>query len=201
MTVPRLVLVGLLISLAGCVTGYALVAPAAPVRVGSLEVTPDSAWNKAAPMMVRFAGKNGAVWTRDGLLLDRLILLGGIHDGEPVFVSERKDAAMPVFRAGMLPNEIEELTDASIAKSFGEGSVAVTTSGLRPHRFGEQRGILFDLDIAVSDGPDYRGLAGAFTVGGDLYLMLYIAAEPYYFDNHLPAATAVITSARPGAAG
>lgn len=200
MTVSRRCLAGILVTLCGCVTGYALVPPG-PVRVGSLELQPDSAWNRAPPTMLRFAGKNGEVWTRDGPLLDRLILIGGVHDGEPVFASERRDAAMPVFRAGMLPNEIEELTDASVAKLFGEGAAAVGTSGLRPHRFGDERGVLFDLDIAVSDGPRYRGLAGAFTVGGDLYLMLYIGAEPYYFEKHLPAATAVITSARPGGQG
>ena len=195
MSAMRLCLVAIFLALCGCVTGYTLVAPG-PARVGSLEVTPDSAWNRQPSMAARYAGSNGEVWTRDGMLLDRLILIGGVRDGDPLFVTERRDAAMPEFRAGMLPNEIEELTEASIAKMFGEGAAAVSTSGLRPHRFGVERGALFDLEIAVSDGPDYRGLAGAFVSGNELYLLLYIGAEPYYFDKHLPAAQALITGAR-----
>ena len=120
----------------------------------------------------------------------------GVPDGETTVINRNNDAAIPAFRADMLPNEIEELTESSIVKLFGEGGVSVSTSNLRPHRYGEHRGILFNLEVAVSDGPDYKGLAGSFIVDDTLYMMLYFGVETYYYDKHLAEAEAVITGAR-----
>jgi hypothetical protein len=180
---------------AGCATGYTMVAPAA-VAVNGLQVTPVSAWNRAPVQMTAYARKRAEVWTHDGMLLDRMIIIPGVVDGETLFVSREQDAAFPVFRASMLPNEIEELTESSVAKVFGEGNASVSTSGLRPHRFGEHRGVLFNLAIAVTDGPDYRGLVGSFVAGDRLYMVIYVGADPYYYDKHLAEAEALITGAR-----
>ena len=181
--------------LSGCVTSYALVAPGA-VDLSGLQVTPGASWNLAPPAVMPASRKNTQVWTKDGLLLDRLVIIPGVPDGETIVVSRDDAAALPVFRADMLPNEIEELTESSIVKLFGEGSVSVSTRDLRPHRYGDHRGILFNLDVAVSDGPDYKGLAGSFIVDGTLYLMMYFGVETYYYDKHLVEAEAVISGAR-----
>ncbi len=197
MSILRRSLLGIaFISLGGCVaTTYTMVAPGT-VTVEALQVTPGEAWNQVPPMLSPSSRRTTRVWTRDGLLLDRLVIVPGVPDGEPIVESDRKDAALPVFRAGMLPNEIEELTESSIFKLFGEGGVSVNTSSLRPHRFGEHRGILFNVEVAVSDGPDYKGLVGSFIVDEKLYMMMYFGAEPYYYDKHLAEAEAIITSAR-----
>lgn len=182
-------------TLSACVMSYALVAPGTVDIVG-LQVDTESSWNLAPRNLNPESRKDTQVWTQDGLLLDRLIIIPGVPDGETLFVSSRDDAALPVFRADMLPNEIEELTESSIVKLFGEGGVSVGTSNLRPHRYGDDRGILFDLDVAVSDGPDYKGLAGSFIVDDTLYMMLYFGAEPYYYEKHLADAEHLITGAR-----
>lgn len=184
-----------LATLSGCVVSYALVAPGT-VDLDGLRVNTGTAWNLAPPNVSPSSRKNTQVWTRDGLLLDRLIIIPGVPDGETIVVSRQESAALPMFRADMLPNEIEELTESSIVKLFGEGGVSVETNNLRPHRYGDDRGILFNLDVAVSDGPDYKGLAGSFIANDTLYLMLYFGADPYYYDKHLAEAEAVITSAR-----
>ncbi len=181
--------------LSACVTGYTLVAPGT-VDLAGLQVNTGASWNLAPRALNPEARKNAQVWTQDGLLLDRLIIIPGVPDGETVFLSSRDDAALPAFRADMLPNEIEELTESSIVKLFGEGGVSVSTSNLRPHRYGDDRGILFNLEVAVSDGPDYKGLAGSFIADDTLYLMLYFGAEPHYYDKHLADAERVITGAR-----
>ena len=80
---------------------------------------------------------------------------------EAIFKITSKDLARPVFQDDLLPNEIEELAESSIAKLFGEGQVSVEKFGLRPHRFHGRKGFLFDMDIALSNGPDYGGIAGA----------------------------------------
>lgn len=179
--------------LGGC-AAYTRV-PAGAVAVGDLQLTPVSAWNKAPPPVLPHARKGSAVWTLDGLLLDRLVIIPAVPDGEPLFEDREGDAALPTFAATMLPNELVELTESSVVKLMGEGSAAVSTSNLRPHRYGAHAGILLDLDASVSDGPDYKGLAGAFVASRQLYFMLYLAATPYYYDLHLPEAEAIIKSA------
>jgi hypothetical protein len=96
----------------------------------------------------------------------------------------------------MLPNELEELTASSLGKMLGEGNAVVQTANLRPHRYGEDRGILLELKIAVTDGPDYKGLAGAFVADSQLYVLLYLAAVPYYYEKNLGEAESIIKGAR-----
>ncbi len=190
----RCVMLVMLFSVSGCIS-YSLVA-AGPIAVGGLQLDPGATWNLAAPQLTPSMRKGGQVWTKDGLLLDRLMIIQAVPDGQPIFKDSTGTAALPVFRASMLPNEIEELTENSIVKLFGEGQVAVSTSNLRPHRFGDDRGVLFNFNVSVSDAPDYRGLAGAFIANGEFYLMMYIAADPHYYDKHLAEVEALITGAR-----
>ncbi|MCP4333084.1 MAG: hypothetical protein GY785_10555 [Gammaproteobacteria bacterium] len=92
----------------------------------------------------------------------------------------------------MLPNELNEFTESSIVKLFGEGGAVVETSNLRPHRFGADKGVMFDLEVKVSDGPDYKGVTGAMIVNEKLYLIIYLGAEPYYYEKTLDEATEII---------
>ena len=181
--------------LASCAISYTLVAPAT-ISLDGLQLAPVRAWNRAPRQVTPYLRRNAEVWTRDGLLLDRLIVIPGVADGATLFVSRQKDAAFPVFRASMLPNELEELVESSVAKLFGEGNAAVETAGLRPHRFGEHRGVLFNLTVKVSDGPDYKALVGAFVAREELHSVMYFGAEPYYYDKHLADAEQLITAAR-----
>lgn len=192
----RILLLSLaLLALGGCSMRYSLVGPG-PVRVGGLTLEVDGQWNRAASLKTPYMRKDAEVWTRDGLLLDRLMIIPAVPDGEALFRSKEKDAALPVFHKGMLPNEVMELVESSIVKVLGEGDVAVSTSGLRPQRFGEHRGGLFEIHAELGDGPNYSGVAGGFVDNDQLYLVIFIAAEPYYFDKHRAAAEAVIGSAR-----
>lgn len=181
-------------ALTACVTPFTLVTPGI-VAVENLRVEAGSGWNHAPPHQTRYARDNAVSWTRDGLLLDRLVFIPGVPDGEPLLISRQETAAMPVFRADMLPNEIEELVESTIVKLFGEGQAVVNTENLRPHRFGNQRGMLFDLTATVTESPGYRGLAGAFIAEEKLYVMYFLAATPYYYDKHIAEAEAVIKSA------
>ena len=185
----------LAVLLNGCVSAYSLLGPG-ETEVGSLRVTADGSWNSASAMQTPYSRKGTQVWTRDGLLLDRLMIIPDIAPGEALFRSSAKDAALPVFRADMLPNEIAELVESSIVKVLGEGEAAVSTSNLRPQKFGEQRGALFDLDGQLSDGPNYRGVAGGFVANDRLYLVIFLAATPHYDEKHRDAAEAILRSAR-----
>lgn len=179
--------------LGGC-AAYSLV-PTGTVAIGDLQLTPGYAWNEAPSMSLPHARDGAEVWTQDGPMLDRLFIIPAVPDGEPLFRDREGDMALPTFEATMLPNELEELTESSLVKVMGEGNAAVSTSGLRPHRYGEHPGILLNLDASVTDGPDYKGLAGAFVAADHLYFILYLAATPYYYEKHLPEAESIIKSA------
>ena len=190
----KLIFVALGIILSGCTTTYSLVSPGA-VAVDSLTVQIGNGWNRAPSMQTRSARSNAETWTKDGLLLDRLVIIPGVADGESLLVSRSESAALPVFRADMLPNEIEELVESSMLKFFGEGNSVVSSEGLRPYRFGDHVGFMFEVDAIVSDSPRYRGLVGAFIANNELYILYYLAAVPYYFDKHLVEAQRAIQSA------
>ena len=180
--------------LGGCVTGYTLVEPGQH-SIDTMTVNASSGWNLAPGYAAPGKRKNAQVWTQDGLLLDRLVFVPAIPDGESILLSSAKDAAMPVFHKSMLANELEELVESTIVKYFGEGQAAVNTSNLRPHRFGDHRGVMFDISAEVTESPTYNGIVGAFIANDELYIMWYFGAEPYYYGKHLADAEAIISSA------
>lgn len=180
--------------LAACVAQYSLVTPGV-VAVEDLTVQAGSGWNNAPIHQRQYGRKQSVAWTKDGLLLDRLVMIPGVPDGEPLLMTREKTAAMPIFRADMLPNELEELVESTIVKFFGEGQAVVNTENLRPHRFGDNRGVLFDLSATVTESPEYKGLVGAFIADDKLYVLYFLAATPYYYGKHIAEAEAIIKSA------
>lgn len=183
-----------LAALTACVAPFSLVTPGV-VAVEDLNVQAGSGWNNAPSHQRQFARKESVAWTKDGLLLDRLVIIPGIPDGEPLLKSREKTAALPVFRADMLPNELEELVESSIVKFFGEGQAVVSTENLRPQRFGDNRGVMFDLNATVTDSPEYKGLVGAFIADDKLYVIYFLGAVPHYYGKHIAAAEAIVKSA------
>lgn len=182
------------VALSACIAPFTLVTPGV-VAVEDLKVQAGSGWNHAPSHQTRLARSESVTWTKDGLLLDRLVFIPGVPDGKPLLESRERTIAMPVFRADMLPNEIEQLVESTIVKFFGEGQAVVNTENLRPHRFGNERGMLFDVSATVTESPEYKGLVGAFTANEKLYVMYFLGATPHYYDKHVAEAEAVIKSA------
>ena len=183
------------LSTVACMPAYVAVAQG-NINYDGLVIKTDQAWNLAPRISTPSARKGSKVWTQDGILLDRIMIIPAVPDGESLFITTSKDQALPTFKADMLPNEIEELTESSLVKLFKEGEVVVQTSNLRPHRFGEHNGLLFDINVAVSDGPNYRGITGALVVDKRLYLIFFLGAEPYYYKKHIDEALVIIKGAR-----
>jgi len=183
-----------LIFFTGCVS-YAAVGPGELTYNGLSLQTGDS-WNQAPREFTPAARTESKVLTQNGTLLDRIMIIPAVPGGEALFRQLSKSQALPVFESNMLPNEIEELTESSIVKLFGEGGAVVETANLRPHRYGNNRGVLFDMDVTVSDGPDYKGFAGALVVTEKLYLIFFLGAEPYYYEKYRDEALKIIKNAR-----
>jgi len=73
--------------------------------------------------------------------------------------------------------------------------VVVQTSSLRPHRFAEHNGLLFDMEAADSDGPTYRGITGVLIVDKKALSDFFLGAEPYRYDKHIYEALMAIQAA------
>jgi hypothetical protein len=189
-------LAALTLLLAGCETiSYSMV-PVGARQAGRLEFDVAGAWNSVPAYLTPAAREDTQTWTRNGVLLDRFYVIPAVKEGQPIFKQQEESEALPNFQAGMLPNELMELMESSVVKLFGEGNSVVSTSNLRPYRFGESPGILFDFEATIVDGPKYKGVVGMVENGDELYVLMYLGADPYYFDKTLPDATKQIQSAR-----
>jgi len=198
MVANRWKLVGCLISavfLQGCVsTQYTLVSPGVVALNSLTVVAADANWNVAPGVLTAYLHKGSQMWTRDGLLLDRLILIDGVTNGQAIFKSNNSAIVYAEYRNGMLPNEIAELTASSLTTHFGAGTL-VESSGLRPTELMGQQAAMFDVTIRGTDTPVRKGRVITFVDNNRLFLMMYIATEIYYFDKHWDSALRVMESA------
>jgi hypothetical protein len=186
----RIVFYCSLVLLSGCIMFTAV--PPGEFSYSGLNVTAVTTWNQAPKEMTRLSRSDAKTWTKNGILLDRILIIPAVPDGEPLFRQVSGAQALPLFDANMLPNELSEFTESSILKLFGEGGAVVGTSNMRPHRFGKDKGIIFNLEVKVSDGPDYKGVTGAVVAGEELYLIVFLGAEPYYYEKSLDEAIEII---------
>lgn len=178
-------------ALGGCVSVKA-VDGMAETNVGDdIMVTPQIAWAGANGVLARGAS---SVWTIDGFGLNEVRFFTGIVAGDPVMRIpnvDRKD--LTVYSAMMLPDEIMELTAASLGK---EGFGQVRTDGLRPVPFGSVTGFRFDLTFTTQDGLLMKGAALFAQRRNKLDMILYTAPAEYYFDRSMPVVEKIFTSVR-----
>lgn len=195
MKIRNLLVVCSFVILTGCATGYSLV-PIGTQSIAGMSINAGDGWNMAPRLYVANSRQDAQTWTQDGMLLDRIVFIPAVPDGEALLVTRRDDTALPVFRADMLPNEIEELVESTIVKYFGEGNATASTSNLRPHRYGSNNGIMFNVSVLAEDSPEYKGTVGSFVANDHLYMIWYFGAHPYYYEKHQEQAEAIIQSAR-----
>jgi hypothetical protein len=178
-------------------TAYAVkpitLVPVGRQMVGSLSIDVTPGWNtlNADPK----GGPTLAVWTCDGSLLDRLMIYSGVGDDRPLS-TDRTHVPLPHFRASMPQSDLVTFVEKNLATMFGDDPATVTSRDVRPQAFGDNAGILFEVEITPVELAHYKGIIGAFVADRKLYLMMYIGADPYYYDAHLAAARDMIVSAR-----
>ena len=136
--------------------------------------TQDAGWNKAPQTMTSYLRADSELWTRDGILLDRLFIIPNVGNGGALFKSGSKDLVFPSFKRDMLPNEIVELVEASFAKLLGDDTL-VESSGLRPYQLEGQRAVMFELTTNSAEQPRRKGRSLAFVHGEALYLVVFLA--------------------------
>lgn len=193
----KLFLVGFLaLMTGGCVSTQYEIIEAPVSEISSLQIDAiDSKWNKAPGTVTGYLPKGAQLWTRDGILLDQLQLLGPIAHEQAIYVSNSESLVFPTYRQEMLPNEVRDLVVASLTKRYGASSI-VEGSSLRPTRLAGQRAFAFDLKIVSAESPELKGTVSAVKFQEKLYLLAFIAAKLHYFDKHFDVADSVIQSSR-----
>ena len=195
MVMRKIKVVTLMLLLAGCMTTQFSTVGPGQVAVASLSLeVSDSKWNRAPQTLTGYLHSGSEVWTRDGMLLDQLIVVPQVNNGGTLFKSSSDSLVYPTFRQDMLPNEIVELTEGSLAKLMGTNTI-VEASGLRPYRLGDQRAVMFDLMVTSADAPRRMGRVLAFVQNDSLSWMTYLGTEIHYFDKHWESALQVMQSA------
>jgi hypothetical protein len=167
--------------------------PAGETAVGDLKIDVAPGWNAgtADPKLLFPA----AIWTRDGPLLDRIVVYAGIGDNQPI-MNDRKSVKLPRFHKGMASHEWMSVIVSTLTSMFGDDPARVETTNVRPYEFGGHAGILFEVEVTPVEIAYYKGMVAGFVVDQKLYLVMYFGADPYYYDKHLEAAQQMIASAR-----
>jgi hypothetical protein len=183
----RLLLVLLLAALGGCAS-YAVV-ESGPQKVKAITVTPSQEWNKVPPML---APGHLPTWTSDGVSLNTIAFISEIEDGKTLIDAPAKEE-FPVFRSDMLPTEIVELIESTIAKLY-QGTIA-ESGQLRPLTLGGVTGFEYRFGFVGQDKlPRQTYVAGAVK-DGKLHVILYQAARMHYFDRHIESVAQMVTTA------
>ncbi len=178
----------LLLMFAGGCTQYNVV-DAGPQSVGSLSLVPSHSWNKAPSMA---APGEVPTWTADGISLNSVSFFSDVEDGKPM-VRSGKAGDFPVFRANMLPNEIVDVLEKTVAKVF---SATIAGQGtLKPAVFAGAKGFEYQFEFVTPDNLNRKAFATGVVHDGRLQLVFYQGTRMVYFDKELPNVQAMLATA------
>ena len=173
----KLVLLVILL-LTGCVQ-YQLVNAGDSVALGdAFTVKPQREWSRLDLGHVE-------TWTVDGPLLEQVVVYKGLKDGQDLLIpnplrGEEEKEDIPTFRKEMTVLEVRDLLEATFARVE---EVEVQSLQMKPWKFADTDGFRFDYTFTSKSGLRKRG----FTVGAihdeRLYMIVFSAAELYYFEE------------------
>jgi hypothetical protein len=193
MTNTRLLGVLLIFLLTGC-AAYGLVKPERQTVGGVISVQPGIAWNKVATQNLQ--GKI-EVWTLDGPPLNTLMFFTGVPDGEPLFTvrgQAAKQEKPPVFRATMNPLEVQELLEATVARTFQ--TTIVEAHDLKPTSLASGRAFRFETRMVGRDEVERDGVFVGTIRNQKLYGAWFQGAKLHYFARYLPEFDNLVASAQ-----
>ena len=174
--------------------GWKLVPGAAPVKVAksTMTVTPGEAWNRASHR----ASKKGETWTLDGPSINEVYFAAALLPGETFYKDvNKKEKPLPVMGKNLQLTDIPEFYESSQRIAYNTAVYEVT--GSEPTKFLGQDGIKFFYTFAVQGNPmQYKGLARATLIRGQLYLISFDAPAINFYDREHAKAEAIMDSAR-----
>jgi len=178
---------------AGCASNSYRSVQGGVVAVGKMRVTLGSGWKQAPSAELPEKLSTSKVFSRSGLEYDRLILVADVANGAAIF-RDAGTAGLPVFRANMSEKEIGDFVAQSLQAVLWDGAAMLAASNARPHGFTGIPGFRFELEADVLGAADYRGMAGGFVDDDKLYVTIFLAESPGYYEKHRQAADEAIES-------
>lgn len=170
-------------------------APAGPLKVGSgYDLDLGREWSDISQTMIGRT-KNVRLLSIDGPLLDRLYVTDGLAPGDFLIKPVVKERPTPTVRKDMTASERMEFVTDSVAALDYQRVQAVKP---RPGKLGSADAIRLDLTAQTKEGLEMAGTAVVATMGGKLYVILYIAPAEHYYKANLDEVEHIIGSARLG---
>ncbi len=135
------------------------------------------------------------VWTLDGIGLNALLIYGGVEDGDVLLEVKGDDKVQPPkFARGMDGLELQELIGATVSRVLA-GGIAVEMLSLTPATFMGAPGFETEFSYPTPDGLEMRGYASGANIGGELYLLIFVAPRIHYYDKDVAEVRAIAASA------
>ncbi|KFN44301.1 hypothetical protein [Arenimonas oryziterrae] len=176
--------------LASCASpGRKLVAANSGITVLDLQLDTSLDWSRTKITRAE-------VWTIDGIPLNRFLVIANIRPNEHVFLAARERKGRPDgpwYRPGMRADEIRDvLLDAMREDGFNN----ISSSNLRPAKFGTVDGLRFDAVMTSSNGLIYKATFGAAEYKGKLTHFSWIAPSEHYYERDVAAVNRMFDSIR-----
>ncbi|MEP7221449.1 MAG: hypothetical protein ABI673_02150 [Novosphingobium sp.] len=174
--------------------GWKLIAAKESVQVAKskMAVTPNEAWNRGTHR----ASKKGETWTLDGPSISEVYFAAALLPGETFYKdTDKKNHPLPMMGKNLQLTDIPEFYESSQRIAYSTSVYEVT--GIEPMKFLGQDGVKFSYTFALQGNPlQYKGLARATLIKGQLYLISYDAPALSFFDRDRAKAEAIMDSAR-----
>jgi hypothetical protein len=169
---------------------------------GKLAIHVSDAWNKVEDP---WEDDPYDTWTREGLPLDHLRFWGGVREGQALMTrpmvylrsDDQRARRVPTFRAGLTPEKLVSLFEELYSNA---GAVSVTR--MDPAVFVGHKAVRFEFIVhRRRDDLTLRGVGWATvrrdpTHGDELYAATFVAPRLAFYERLLPAAEAVVATAR-----
>jgi len=191
----RLGLVAAAMTVAACEPYKTVEAGARPIGDGMI-VSKTKPWVQ----IIRPYAPDGPdqVWTLDGIGLNALLLYGGTEDGEVLLKVKGDDKIQPPkFTRSMEGLELQELIGTTVSRVLA-GGIAVEMLSLAPATFMGAPGFETEFSYPTPNGLNMRGYASGANIGGELYLMIFVAPQMHYYEKDVAEVRAIAASALRG---
>ena len=171
-----LVVVALLLVSCG---GYTLVNGGQEIKIGDVMAsTPSKDWSK-------IKDGNVDVWTLDGPVLQQIIFVKGVKDGEYLIPIRKNGSAaldddVPRFEKGMTSIEVVELFESTIKRMRAQ---KIEIKNVRPYKTNYTEGFRVEFSLLTENGLAKTGSSYAVLKDERLFMVIYMGANIHYYDK------------------
>ena len=179
----------ILLILSGCVRTYKLV-PATEFEFQSFSINLPSEWNLSPYNF----GSQSLTLTKDGELLNHLILISNIKTNQRLFQNINKKG-MPSFSTNSTLSDLQTFITASIGLLY-EKEFSIETSQQQEIMINGHPATKFLINYQSETGLERSGIVVGIIKNDKLSILWYDAASLHYFDQYAPEVNNIIQSIR-----